>query len=124
MPNLVQIKLTLYRLKIALGGRFENFKILVDFNMAISHKGYRKRTFLQFLLSKKLIIQPKRALKTDSKRLMNHREILAELWHFEFHKKNVKKILIRPGQQFWRIFQVKYLSNDSSNQYGSTVILD
>ena len=30
--------------------------------------------------------------------------------------KNVKRMLI---QQFWRIFQVKYLSNDSSNQYGS-----
>ena len=28
------------------------------------------------------------------------------------------------SQQFLRIFKVKYLSNDSSNQYGSKVILD
>ena len=33
-------------------------------------------------------------------------------------------MLIRPCQQFWRIFQVKYLSHDSSFQYGSKVILD
>ena len=33
-------------------------------------------------------------------------------------------MLIRPGQQFWRIFEVKYLSIDLSNQYGSKVILD
>ena len=39
-------------------------------------------------------------------------EVLAELQHFEFHKKNVKKMLI---QQFWRIFQVKHLGNDSSS---------
>ena len=48
-------------------------------------------------------------------------EILAELWHFEFHK-NFKKGA--ESQQFWRIFQVKYLSNDASNQYGSKVFLD
>ena len=51
-------------------------------------------------------------------------EILAELGHFEFRKRSVRKMLIRPGQYFWRIFQVKYLSNNSSNQYGSKVILD
>ena len=33
-------------------------------------------------------------------------------------------MLIRPCQPFWRIFQVKYLRHDSSNQYGSKVILD
>ena len=51
------------------------------------------------------------------------REILVELWYFEFNK-NVKKMLVQPGQYFWRIFQVKYLSNDSSSQYGSKDILD
>ena len=38
--------------------------------------------------------------------------------------KNVKKMLIRPCQQFWRIFQVKYFSHDSSNQYCFKVFLD
>ena len=33
-------------------------------------------------------------------------------------------MLIRSCQPFWRIFQVKYLSPDSSKQYGSKVILD
>ena len=33
-------------------------------------------------------------------------------------------MLIRPGQQFWRIFQVKYVSNESSNQYGNNVVSD
>ena len=50
-------------------------------------------------------------------------DILAVLWHFEFHKKS-QNMLTRPGQQVWRIFQVKYLSNDSSNQYGFKVVLD
>ena len=36
----------------------------------------------------------------------------------------VSKTLIRPCQQFWRIFQVKYFSHDSTNQYCSNVILD
>ena len=39
-------------------------------------------------------------------------------------QKDVKKMLIRPCQQFWRIFQVKYLSHNSSNQYCSKVVLD
>ena len=33
-------------------------------------------------------------------------------------------MLILFSQQFCCIFQVKYLSNDSSNQYGTKVILD
>ena len=36
--------------------------------------------------------------------------------------KDVKKMLIRPCQQFWHIFQVKYLSHGSSNQDCSEVV--
>ena len=51
------------------------------------------------------------------------REILVSYGIFNFTE-DFKKMLSRPGQLFWRIFQVKYLRNDSSNQYGSRVVLD
>ena len=38
--------------------------------------------------------------------------------------KDVKKMLIWPCQQFWHIFQVKYLSHGSSNQDCSEAVLD
>ena len=37
------------------------------------------------------------------------------MFFFNFTK-DFKKMLTRNGQLFWRIFQVKYLGNDSSNQ--------